>query len=47
MSEQIFQHFKDTASPLVIHAKPNTGWTAGAGQNFQGNANVTVIKDLV
>jgi hypothetical protein len=39
--------FLGTASPLVIHAKPNTGWTAGEALTFQGNTNVTVILDLV
>ncbi|MDB4509340.1 leucine-rich repeat domain-containing protein, partial [Akkermansiaceae bacterium] len=39
--------FLNTASPLTIHAKPNTGWTAASGISFQGNPNVTVILDLV
>lgn len=39
--------FLQTASPLTIHvrASDNT-WTAGTGLAFQGNNNVTVIKDL-
>ena len=39
--------FAYTASPLTIHtrASDNT-WTAGTGLSFQGNNNVTVIKDL-
>jgi hypothetical protein len=36
-----------TASPLTIHARATDGtWTAGEGLTFQGNENVTVIKDL-
>jgi Flp pilus assembly protein protease CpaA len=39
--------FLYTASPLTIHARATDGtWTAGSGQSFQGNNNVTVIKDL-
>ena len=39
--------FYNTADPLTIHARTADGtWTAGAGQEIQGNANVTVIKDL-
>jgi hypothetical protein len=39
--------FQTTASPLTIHARITDGtWTAGTGLSFQGNANVTVIKDL-
>lgn len=39
--------FQGTASSLVIHAKPNTGWTAGTDLSIQGNDSVTVILDLV
>jgi hypothetical protein len=39
--------FQSTASPLTIHARAADGtWTAGTGLSFQGNENVTVIKDL-
>jgi hypothetical protein len=39
--------FTSTASPLTIHARATDGtWTAGTGLSFQGNENVTVIKDL-
>ena len=39
--------FYDTASPLVIQARiTDTSWTAGVGLTFQGNTNVTVIKNL-
>jgi tRNA G37 N-methylase TrmD len=39
--------FEDTASPLTIHARAiDATWTAGTGLTFQGNANVTIIKDL-
>ena len=39
--------FQSTASPLIIHARATDGtWTAGTGLSFQGNNNVTVIKDL-
>jgi len=39
--------FSDTASPLVIQARiTDTSWTAGTGLTFQGNTNVTVIKNL-
>jgi len=39
--------FVVTASPLTIHARATDGtWTAGTGLTFQGNDNVTVIKDL-
>jgi hypothetical protein len=39
--------FMSTASPLTIHARATDGtWTAGSGLSFQGNENVTVIKDL-
>ena len=39
--------FHNTASPLTIHARATDGtWTAGTGLSFQGNNNVTVIKDL-
>lgn len=39
--------FANTASPLTIHARATDGtWTAGTGLSFQGNNNVTVIKDL-
>lgn len=39
--------FLGTSSTLVIHAKIESDWNEGTGQNFQGNTNVTVIKDLV
>jgi len=36
-----------TASPLTIRARStDSSWTAGTGLTFQGNANVTVIKNL-
>jgi hypothetical protein len=39
--------FYYTADPLTIHARATDAtWTAGTGLSFQGNANVTVIKDL-
>jgi hypothetical protein len=39
--------FTGTASPLTIHARATDAtWTAGTGLSFQGNNNVTVIKDL-
>ena len=39
--------FYITASPLVIQARiTDTSWTAGVGLTFQGNTNVTVIKNL-
>ena len=39
--------FYTTASPLTIHARATDGtWTAGTGLSFQGNGDVTVIKDL-
>jgi len=39
--------FYNTASPLVIQARStDSSWTAGTGLTFQGNANVTVIKNL-
>jgi hypothetical protein len=39
--------FSGTASPLTIRARStDTSWTAGTGLTFQGNTNVTVIKDL-
>jgi hypothetical protein len=39
--------FTFTASPLTIHARATDDtWTAGTGLSFQGNDNVTVIKDL-
>ena len=38
---------ESTASPLTIHARATDGtWTADTGLSFQGNTNVTVIKDL-
>lgn len=37
----------NTSSNLTIHAKPNTGWTAGTNLSIQGNASVDVILDLV
>jgi hypothetical protein len=42
--------FYNTASPLTIRV-PTSGpvsdtWTAGNGLNFEGNSNVTVIKNL-
>ena len=40
--------FANTASPLTIHVlSTDDSWTAGTGLSFQGNDNVTVIKDLV
>jgi len=39
--------FYGTASPLVIQARStDASWTAGTGLTFQGNTNVTVIKNL-
>jgi hypothetical protein len=39
--------FANTASPLTIHARAaDVTWTAGTGLSFQGNNNVTVIKNL-
>jgi len=39
--------FYNTASPLVIQARiTDDSWTAGTGLTFQGNTNVTVIKNL-
>ena len=39
--------FYNTASPLVIQARiTDASWTAGVGLTFQGNTNVTVIKNL-
>jgi hypothetical protein len=39
--------FRYTASPLTIHARATDDtWTAQTGWSFQGNENVTVIKDL-
>ena len=39
--------FYNTASPLTIRARTtDASWTAGTGLSFQGNANVTVIKNL-
>ena len=39
--------FYQTASPLVIQARiTDASWTAGVGLTFQGNTNVTVIKNL-
>jgi len=41
------QAFYYTASPLTIRARSSdASWTAGTGLTFQGNNNVTVIKDL-
>ena len=41
------QAFYYTASPLTIRARSSdASWTAGTGLAFQGNNNVTVIKDL-
>ena len=41
------QAFLGTASPLVIQARiTDASWTAGVGLTFQGNTNVTVIKNL-
>ena len=39
--------FYATASPLTIHVRSTDNtWTAGTGLSFQGNTNVTIIKDL-
>jgi hypothetical protein len=39
--------FSSTADPLTIHARATDGtWIPGTGLSFQGNENVTVIKDL-
>jgi len=39
--------FTGSASPLTIRARStDSSWTAGTGLTFQGNANVTVIKNL-
>jgi len=39
--------FQNTASSLTIHVRAtDDSWTAGTGLTFQGNNNVTVIKDL-
>ena len=39
--------FAGTASPLTIRARStDASWTAGTGLTFQGNTNVTVIKNL-
>jgi hypothetical protein len=39
--------FAYTASPLTIRARStDASWTAGTGLSFQGNENVTVIKNL-
>jgi len=39
--------FSYTASPLTIRARStDASWTAGTGLTFQGNTNVTVIKNL-
>lgn len=39
--------FYGTASPLVIQARiTDASWTAGVGLTFQGNSDVTVIKNL-
>jgi hypothetical protein len=39
--------FANTASPLTIRVRATDDtWTAGTGLSFQGNENVTVIKDL-
>jgi hypothetical protein len=39
--------FTGTASPLTIRARStDASWTADTGLTFQGNTNVTVIKDL-
>jgi len=38
---------QNTSSPLTIHARvSDDSWTTGTGLEFQGNNNVTVIKDL-
>jgi hypothetical protein len=42
-----YSAFTNTASPLTIHVlSTDDSWTAGTGLSFQGNDNVTVIKDL-
>ncbi len=42
-----YNAFQYTASPLTIHARASDNtWTAQTGWSFQGNTNVTVIKDL-
>jgi hypothetical protein len=39
--------FQNTAEPLTIHVRATDAtWTVGTGVSFQGNANVTIIKDL-
>jgi len=39
--------FYNTASPLTIRARStDASWTANTGLTFQGNTNVTVIKNL-
>jgi hypothetical protein len=39
--------FYNTSSPLTIRARStDASWTAGTGLTFQGNTNVTVIKNL-
>ena len=39
--------FAGTVSPLTIRARStDASWTVGTGLTFQGNENVTVIKDL-
>jgi len=39
--------FAGTVSPLTIRARStDASWTAGTGLSFQGNENVTVIKNL-
>ena len=39
--------FSGTASPLTIRVRStDASWTAGTGLSFQGNTNVTVIKNL-
>jgi hypothetical protein len=39
--------FQNTASPLTIHVRATDAtWTAGTELSFQGNSNVTVIKNL-
>ena len=40
--------FQGCGSPLTIHARiTDDTWTEGTGLSFQGNSNVTVIKDLI
>jgi hypothetical protein len=40
--------FLGCGSPLTIHARiTDDTWTEGTGLSFQGNSNVTVIKDLI